>query len=92
MQWRGNESEHAEELAYHFGKADEHIQAMNYMILAGERAAARHANETALSYFEQASDLFGAVPDLSDVTRYRITYGLARYISSLVNSTPLLPS
>jgi predicted ATPase/class 3 adenylate cyclase/Tfp pilus assembly protein PilF len=75
-QWRGNESEHAEELAYHFGKADEHIQAMNYMILAGERAAARHANETALSYFEQASDLFGAVPDLSDVTRYRITYGL----------------
>jgi predicted ATPase len=76
-QWRGNESEHAEELAYHFGKAEEHIQALNYLILAGERAAVRHANDTAVSYFEQASDLFSAVPDPNDVTRYRITYGLS---------------
>jgi predicted ATPase/class 3 adenylate cyclase len=75
-QWRGTESEHAEELAYHFGKSEEHIRALDYLILAGERAAARHANETAVAYFEQASDLLSAIPDSSVKTRYRITYGL----------------
>jgi tetratricopeptide (TPR) repeat protein len=78
VQWCGNESEHAEELAYHYGKSEEHTQALNYLILAGERAAARHANETAVAYFEQASDLFSVVPDASIVTRYRISYGLAK--------------
>ena len=75
-QWHGHESEHAEELAYHFGKSDEHRQALYYLLLAGERAGARHANETAASFFEQASDLLNALPDPDDETRYRITYGL----------------
>jgi tetratricopeptide (TPR) repeat protein len=75
-QWRGNESEHAEDLAYHFGKSEEYNKALYYLILAGERAAARHANETAVTYFEQASDLLSAVPSAGDEMRYRITYGL----------------
>jgi predicted ATPase/class 3 adenylate cyclase/uncharacterized protein HemY len=74
--WRGNESEHAEDLAYHFGKSEAYEKALGYLILAGERAAARHANETAVNYFEQASDLLSAVPQASDELRYRITYGL----------------
>jgi predicted ATPase/class 3 adenylate cyclase len=75
-QWRGNESEHAEDLAYHYRKAEDYNKALYYLILAGERAAARHANETAVNYFEQASDLLSAVPTASDELRYRIAYGL----------------
>lgn len=74
--WRGNESEHAEDLAYHFGKSEAYNKALYYLILAGERAAARHANETAVTYFEQASDLLSAVPEADDELRYRISYGL----------------
>ena len=74
--WRGQESEHADELAYHFGRAEEHNKSLDYLILAGERSASRYANDTARSYFEQASDLLSAVPDASDQQRWRITAGL----------------
>ena len=75
-QWRGVEYEHAEELAYHFGKADEHAKTLDYLILAGERSASRHANETAVAYYEQASDLLSAVPGATPVHRWRIISGL----------------
>jgi predicted ATPase/class 3 adenylate cyclase/Tfp pilus assembly protein PilF len=75
-QWQGHEGEHAEDLAYHYGKADIHAKALHYLILAGERAAARHANDVALSYYEQAADLQSAVPDVSDESRWRIIRGM----------------
>jgi predicted ATPase len=74
--WRGVESEHAEDLAYHFAKAEQYTPALGYLILAGERAAARHANDAAVAYFEQASDMLSAVPQASAENRWRIICGL----------------
>jgi predicted ATPase/class 3 adenylate cyclase len=107
-QWQGSEGEHAEDLAYHFGKAEIHTKALHYLILAGERAAARHANDVAVSYFEQAAELISAVPDVSDESRWRIIRGMGevyqfigKYDSSLtvlqsgkdlLNSTILSPA
>ncbi len=51
--WSGQAWEHAEELAYHYGQAERYEKALGYLILAGERAAARHANDAAVSYFER---------------------------------------
>ncbi len=73
-QWRGSEDEHSEDLAYHFRKAEIYDRALHYLILAGERAAARHANDVAVSFFEQAAELLSAVPDVSDEARWRIIH------------------
>ena len=43
-----------EELAYHFGNGDDDRKAVKYLILAGEKAASMHANETALTRLKQA--------------------------------------
>jgi predicted ATPase/class 3 adenylate cyclase len=75
-QWRGAEDEHAEDLAYHFRKAEIYDRALHYLILAGERAAARHANDVAVSFFEQASELLSAVPNVGDEARWRIIHQL----------------
>lgn len=75
-QWQGSESDHAEELAYHLGRAEQHDKALFYLILAGERAAIRHANDAAVTFFEQASDLLSAVPEVSDEARWRIISGM----------------
>jgi tetratricopeptide (TPR) repeat protein len=72
--WRGSEDEHAEDLAYHFRNAEIYEQALHYLILAGERAAGRHANDVAVSFFEQASELLGAVPNVGDEARWRIIH------------------
>lgn len=74
--WQGQESEHADELAYHYGKADNHAKTLDYLILAGERAASRYANDAAMAYFEQAYDLLSAVAKIDDLQRYRIITGL----------------
>jgi predicted ATPase/class 3 adenylate cyclase/Tfp pilus assembly protein PilF len=71
-QWQGSEDEHAEDLAYHFRKAEIYDRALHYHILAGERAAARHANDMAVSFFEQSAELLNAVPDVGDEVRWRI--------------------
>lgn len=72
LQWKDREDEHAEDLAYHFQKAEVYEHTLHYLIIAGERAAARHANDVAVSFFEQASELLGAVPNVSDEARWRI--------------------
>ena len=84
-QWVGNEGEHAEDLAYHFGKAENFTKALHYQILAGERAAARHANEVALSFFEQASELLGNVAGVSDESRWRIIRGMGEVYQFMGN-------
>jgi predicted ATPase/class 3 adenylate cyclase len=75
-QWQGDEAEHAEDLAYHFGRAEVQPKALYYLILAGERAAARYANEAAVKYFEGAIDLLGEVADTPDELHWRIATGL----------------
>jgi predicted ATPase/class 3 adenylate cyclase len=73
-QWQDNEEEHAGELAYHYRKAEIYDRALHYLILAGERAASRHANDVAVSFFEQASELLDAVPGVGDEARWRIIH------------------
>ncbi|MBA3531984.1 MAG: AAA family ATPase, partial [Ardenticatenales bacterium] len=74
--WAGFEADHAEELAYHFSQADESAKALSYLILAGERAIARSANEEALSYFQRAADLLASVTETPSILRWRLTVGL----------------
>jgi tetratricopeptide (TPR) repeat protein len=74
--WSGTETEHAEELAYHFTRAGEGAKALTYLALAGERAAARYANEEALSYFEQAAQQLATLPSEAVDLRFRVAAGL----------------
>ncbi len=84
-QWRGSEDEHAEDLAYHFRKAEVYDRALHYLILAGERAAARHANDVAVSFFEQAAELLSAVPDVGDEARWRIIHQMGEVYQFIGN-------
>ncbi len=84
-QWRGSEDEHAEDLAYHFRKAEIYDRALHYLILAGERAAVRHANDVAVSFFEQASELLSAVPDVGDEARWRIIHQMGEVYQFIGN-------
>jgi predicted ATPase/class 3 adenylate cyclase len=84
-QWRGSEEEHAEDLAYHFRKAEVYDRALHYLILAGERAAARHANDVAVSFFEQAAELQSAVPDVGDEARWRIIHQMGEVYQFIGN-------
>jgi len=45
---------HYADLAYHYGKAQNSEQEFRYAKLAGERAAARFANQEAIGHFNQA--------------------------------------
>ncbi len=84
-QWRGSEDEHAEDLAYHFRKAEIYDRALHYLILAGERAAVRHANDVAVSFFEQAAELLSAVPDVGDEARWRIIHQMGEVYQFIGN-------
>ena len=74
--WAGTEAEHAEELAYHFTRADEGAKALSYLILAGERAAARFANEEALALLQQAAELEKAQPETPPDLSWRLAASL----------------
>jgi predicted ATPase/class 3 adenylate cyclase len=74
--WESAEAEHAEELARHFSQADEDAKALQYLVMAGERAAARFANEEALSFLEQAAQRLTTQPDAEDDLRWRIAASL----------------
>lgn len=74
--WSGNEIEHAEVLAYHFSQAGGGVKTLTYLVLAGERAAARYANEEALGYFEQAAHQLATLSDEAVDLRLRVAAGL----------------
>jgi tetratricopeptide (TPR) repeat protein len=74
--WKGAEADHAETLAYHFSLAGEGTKALTYLVLAGERAAARYANEQAIDYFEQALRQLSEHVEASVETRWRLFTGL----------------
>ena len=84
-QWRGSEDDHAEDLAYHFRKAEVYDRALHYLIIAGERAAARHANDEAVTFFEQATELLNAVPDVGDEARWRIIHQMGEVYQFIGN-------
>lgn len=70
------ETDQVEKLAYHFTRAEEGSKSLNYLILAGEWAAARSANEAATSYFEQAANLLSHHPDVPNALRWRLVAGM----------------
>ncbi|MBN2391901.1 MAG: tetratricopeptide repeat protein [Anaerolineae bacterium] len=74
--WAGAESEHAEVLAYHLLRAGQNNEALAYLMTAGERAAARFANEAAITYFEQAAEILSMQPSVPDSIRWRLAAGL----------------
>ncbi|MFN2111256.1 MAG: ATP-binding protein [Anaerolineae bacterium] len=74
--WGGAESEHAEVLAYHLLRAGQNNEALAYLMTAGERAAARFANEAAINYFEQAAEILSEQPSVPDSIRWRLAAGL----------------
>jgi tetratricopeptide (TPR) repeat protein len=75
-QWAGSEELHAEELAYHYTRANHDIKAITYLVIAGEKAISRFANEEAASYFLQAAGLFDIKSNASEGLRWRIATGL----------------
>jgi predicted ATPase/class 3 adenylate cyclase len=94
-QWRGSEDEHAEDLAYHFQKAEVYDRALHYLIVAGERAAIRHANDVAVTFFEQAIELLNAVPGVGDKARWRIIHQMGevyQFIGNYDTSLAILQS
>jgi class 3 adenylate cyclase/tetratricopeptide (TPR) repeat protein len=62
----------AELLAHHFGRSAEHEKAVDYAILAGEKAQKRWANAEALVYFEAALKRLDGMPDVEANARRRI--------------------
>lgn len=74
--WSGAESEHAEVLAYHLLRAGQNSAALTYLMVAGERAEARFANEAAIHYFELAAEIMSTQSAISDSIRWRLAAGL----------------
>ncbi len=74
--WTGAEAEHAEVLAYHYSQAGEDNKALIYLVLAGERAAARCATEEARTYLEQAKQLISQNSEIDQSLHWRIVAGL----------------
>jgi tetratricopeptide (TPR) repeat protein len=74
--WKGAEAEHAEELAYHYTQGGEGSKAVTYLVLAGERAAARFANEEGRTYFEQATQQLSLRPEAEEDLHWRVAAGL----------------
>lgn len=54
-----NIGQHAEMLAYHYSRSDNLEKAITYLDLAGEKAQAEFANETALRYYNELIKLLG---------------------------------
>ena len=52
-------------------------------MLAGERAAARYANEEAMAYFEKAGQRLGTQPQATDHVRWRLAAGLGDVYRSM---------
>jgi tetratricopeptide (TPR) repeat protein len=74
--WSGSEREHAVELAYHWRRAEQNDRALHYLLIAGERAAAKYANEEAIRFFEQADELLAREQDVPRAYPGRLAAGL----------------
>jgi len=61
--YAGRIDEVVELLAYHFGRSEEAENAVDYALLAAEKAQRRWANTEALAYFDDALKRLSAMPD-----------------------------
>jgi class 3 adenylate cyclase/tetratricopeptide (TPR) repeat protein len=70
--YTGRIGEVAELLALHFGRSDDTEKAVDYAIIAGERAQRRWANSEALAYFDDALRRLDTMPETKANRRRRI--------------------
>jgi predicted ATPase len=90
--FRGRSDEVAELLAFHFGRSEETEKAVDYGILAAEKAQRRWANNEALTYFNEAVHRLDRLPD-TEANRLRridavlkqseVEYALGQYTEHL---------
>ena len=71
--------EDAAALAFHFSQAKEYTRAIQYLILAGEKAASQYANEEAVSHFQQAKKYQTHLPQPNPEWQWRIGIDWAAY-------------
>ena len=77
--------EQVERLAYHFDRSDDDGKAVEYLLLAGERARTAYLNQVAISYFERVLDrLDGATPKPeTDEQRFQALLGLGKLYATI---------
>ena len=82
----------AEVLAFHFGRSEESERAVDYAILAGERAQRRWANEEALTYFTDAMRRLDKMPEIranrlrridAVINQAEVKYALGKYTEQI---------
>jgi tetratricopeptide (TPR) repeat protein len=81
--------EHADELAYHFGRARPGVggtKSIHYLEIAGSAALARQANREARDYFREALDRIDASLPGEPLERILETVPLERVLSGLARS------
>jgi class 3 adenylate cyclase/tetratricopeptide (TPR) repeat protein len=86
--YRDRRDEVAEVLALHFGRSGDPEKAVDYAILAAEKAQRRWANSDALTYFNDALHRLDAMPDTAPnrlrridavLNQAEVKYALGRY-------------
>ena len=70
--YAGRTDEVLEQLAYHFGRSVEHEKAVDYVLLAAEKAQQRWAHVEAMAHFEVARTRLAAMPDTASNRLRRI--------------------
>ena len=60
-------AEHYEVLAYHFSKAEDWAQALDYLLKAGDKAARSFANREAIALYDQALEVADQLGDAVDI-------------------------
>ena len=91
----GNSAEHAEEIAHHFIYGGAEVKALPYMVLAGEKAISRDANDEALIHLQRAADILDQQAEPDESLRWRIAVGLGdvyRFVGQYVESSAVLKS
>jgi predicted ATPase/class 3 adenylate cyclase/Tfp pilus assembly protein PilF len=89
----GGEIESAERLAYHFSRAGRDDRALPYLVIAGEQARARSANEDAIAHLEEAARQLAQVLPPNYELHGRVTAGLGdayRDVGRLEDSIDIL--
>lgn len=93
--WAESGTEHAEALAYHFSQAREYAHAIPYLLVAGDQAASRYANEEAIIYYQKAAEFLPEVAQPDVEWRWRIAIGLGNvylFVGKYAESSAALTS
>jgi DNA-binding SARP family transcriptional activator len=78
---------HIEELAHHYDLSDRRDRALEYLLRAGEKAAAVYAFEVAAGYFTRASELMDALNLIDPARRWMILEALGWWKIILADTT-----